>query len=109
MSYVNFLKHLDGVIPDTYSKIVAVFEKGVEPASSHGLSDDDRQEVARFFLEYLQEYCQSIAFLRATESSLKAKGLINNAKQTQRAIPEFSVSQLGNEIQRDQGVYGGSG
>ena len=50
---MNFLKHLDGVIPDTYSKIVAVFEKGVDPASSHGLNDQDRQEVARFFLEYL--------------------------------------------------------
>jgi hypothetical protein len=81
LSYVNFLKHLEGVIPDTYTKIVAVFEKGLEPSSSYGLSEDDRSEVARFFLEYLQEYCQNIAFLRATESSLKARGLINNSKQ----------------------------
>jgi hypothetical protein len=36
---------------------------------------------------------------------LKAKGLINNSKP--RAIPEFSVSQLGNDIQRDQGINGG--
>ena len=40
LSYVNFLKHQEGTIPDTYNKIVAVFEKGVDPAS--GLSVDDR-------------------------------------------------------------------
>ena len=41
LSYVNFLKHVDGVIPDTYTKIVAVFEKGVD-VSAGGLSDEDR-------------------------------------------------------------------
>jgi len=41
LSYINFLKHVDGVIPDTYSKIVAVFEKGVD-VSVGGLSDEDR-------------------------------------------------------------------
>jgi len=87
---VNFLKHLEGVIPDTYSKIVAIFEKGID-LSAGGLGEDDRQEVARFFLEYLQEYCQSVSFLRATEATLKARGLINNSKQ-KTATPEFSVS-----------------
>jgi hypothetical protein len=38
---VNFLKHLDGVIPDTYSKIVAIFEKGVDSGAG-GLSGEDR-------------------------------------------------------------------
>lgn len=106
LSYVNFLKHLEGVIPDTYTKIVAIFEKGID-LTAGGLSEDDRQEVARFFLEYLQEYCQSVSFLRATEATLKARGLINNSKPKATA-PEFSVSQLGNEIQKDQGAYGGS-
>ena len=103
---MNFLKHLEGVIPDTYTKIVAIFEKGID-LTAGGLSEDDRQEVARFFLEYLQEYCQSVSFLRATEATLKARGLINNSKPKATA-PEFSVSQLGNEIQKDQGAYGGS-
>ena len=91
LSYVNFLKHLEGVIPDTYSKIVAVFEKGID-LSPGGLAEDDRQEVARFFLEYLQEYCQSVSFLRATEATLKARGLINNSKPKSSITPEFSVS-----------------
>lgn len=56
MSYVNFLKHLEGVIPDTYTKIVQVFEKGIQDSAS-GLSYDDRSEISRFYLEYLQENC----------------------------------------------------
>ena len=79
LSYVNLLKHLDNAIPDAYNKIVQVFEKGIDEVAS-GLSIEDRIEIARFFLEYLQEYCQSISFLRATEASLKAKRLINNTK-----------------------------
>ena len=111
LSFVNFLKHFEGVIPDTYTKIVAVFEKGIDLAAG-GLTEDDRHEVARFFLEYLQEYCQSVSFLRATEATLKARGLINNSKPKTATTPEFSVSQLGNELQKDQGgggYVGGSG
>jgi hypothetical protein len=54
----------------------------------------------------LQEYCQSISFLRATESSLKLKGLISNVSKSRTS--QFSVSQTGGDIQRDQGLYGGS-
>jgi tetratricopeptide (TPR) repeat protein len=56
LSYANFLKHLDGVIPDVYTKIVSVFEKALDTTSST-LSASDLQEVARFYLEYLQENC----------------------------------------------------
>jgi len=52
LSYANFLKHLEGVIPDVYTKIVSVFEKAIEEAIS-GLQFKDRQEIARFYLEYL--------------------------------------------------------
>ena len=52
LSYANFLKHLDGVIPDVYTKIVSVFEKAIEESIS-GLKLSDRQEIARFYLEYL--------------------------------------------------------
>lgn len=67
---MNFLKHLDGVVPDVYTKIVQVFEKGIDETVS-GLTFEDRTEIARFYLEYLQENSQSVTFLRATESSLK--------------------------------------
>lgn len=30
LSYVNFLKHLEGVIPDVYQKVIAVFDKGID-------------------------------------------------------------------------------
>ena len=80
LSYVNFLKHLEGVIPDVYTKIVQVFEKGVDEAVS-GLSFDDRSEVSRFFLEYLQENCQIVSYLRQTEATLKLKGLMTNNNQ----------------------------
>ena len=40
LSYVNFLKHLEAVIPDVYTKIVQVFEKAIEETvSGLGLSD----------------------------------------------------------------------
>ena len=78
------MKHLEGgVIPDVYGKIVQVFEKALD-AQNGGLNIDDRSEVARFFLEYLQENCQSVSFLRATESSLRAKGLLNPMSTNKR-------------------------
>ena len=55
LSYVNFLKHLEGAVPDVYGKIVQVFEKALNEDLSP-LSFDDRSEIARFYLEYLQEY-----------------------------------------------------
>lgn len=72
------MKHLDGVVPDVYTKIVQVFEKGIDETIS-GLSFEDRSEIARFYLEYLQENCQSVNYLRTTDALLKTKGLINNA------------------------------
>ena len=72
LSYVNFLKHLEGQIPDTFSKIVQVFDKGIES----GLSIEDRAEIARFYIEYLQESSPSVSQLRSTEASLKQKGLL---------------------------------
>jgi len=66
------------VIPDVYSKIVAVFDKALDPSSSScpSSSSSDRHELARFYLEYLQENCHQVAALRATEAALKARGLL---------------------------------
>lgn len=83
LSYVNFLKHLESSIPDSYSKVVQVFERGIDAAN--GMSHDDRSEIARFFLEYLQENCQSVSFLRSTEASLKAKQLLSTSNKLQQA------------------------
>ena len=120
LSYVNFLKHLEAVIPDVYTKIVQVFEKAIEETVS-GLGLSDRQEIARFYLEYLQENCQTVGFLRSTEAAMKSRGLISNTASSAifkrdesntntnnnlRQSEEFSVSQTGNQIQRDQGLYG---
>jgi len=30
LSYANFLKHMDGVIPEIYTKIIQIFEKGID-------------------------------------------------------------------------------
>lgn len=30
LSYINFLKHMEGVIPEVYQKVVAVFERGLD-------------------------------------------------------------------------------
>jgi len=102
LSYVNFLKHLEGNVSDVYGKIVQVFEKAMNPELSL-LSFEDRSEIARFYLEYLQEYAPQVSHLRATERILKDKGYINNASQKrtvvngsiQKQSEEFSVSQTG--------------
>ncbi len=59
LSYVNFLKHLEGVIPDVTGKIAQIFEKAID-ANQSGLSFDDRVEISRFYLEYMQESCSSV-------------------------------------------------
>ena len=51
LSYINFLKHLEGVIPDLYNKIVQIYEKAIDGGS--GLSATDRIEVARYYMEYV--------------------------------------------------------
>jgi hypothetical protein len=71
---------LEGVVPDTYSKLVQVFERAVDESQS-GLSLDDRIEIARIYMEFMQESCTSVAVLRNTEASLKAKGLLNISKK----------------------------
>jgi hypothetical protein len=110
LSYVNLLKHLEGNVNDVYGKIVQVFEKAMNPDLSL-LSQEDRSEIARFYLEYLQEYAPQVAHLRATERLLKDRGYINNAQQNgQKRVnggvikqsEEFSVAQTGGQIQRDQ-------
>lgn len=75
LSYVNFLKHLDGVIPDVFTKIVSIFDKGIDQELS-GLSYDDRLELARFYMEYLQENSPTVQQLRNTEQTLKEKNLL---------------------------------
>jgi hypothetical protein len=37
---------------------------------------EDRAEIARFYIEYLQESSPSVSQLRSTEASLKQKGLL---------------------------------
>jgi len=72
------MKHQEsGAVTDVYGKIVAIFEKAIE---SSNLAIDDKREVARFYLEYLQEYCQNVSYLRATEANLKHKNLISTGK-----------------------------
>jgi hypothetical protein len=39
LSYANFLKHLESIIPDSYTKIVGIFERGIADAE---LSQEDR-------------------------------------------------------------------
>jgi hypothetical protein len=46
------MKHMEGLVPDTFGKIVQVFDRAIDETSS-GLSLKDRTEVARFYLEYL--------------------------------------------------------
>jgi len=72
------MKHQEGgAVTDVYGKIVAIFEKAIE---SSNLAIDDKREVARFYLEYLQEYSQNVSYLRATEANLKHKNLISTGK-----------------------------
>ena len=98
LSYVNFLKHQEGsAIPDVYTKIIAIFEKAMDSSS---LSLEDKREVARFYLEYLQEYCQSVSYLRTTEASLKHKNLILTTKSKPQS-QQFIVSQISNDIQNN--------
>ena len=52
LSYVNFLKHMEGVIPEIFTKITQVFEKAIEEGD---LELSDRSDLAKFYLEYLQE------------------------------------------------------
>lgn len=66
LSYVNFLKHLEGVVTDVCGKIVQIFEKGID-ANQSGLNLDDRLDLARFYLEYLQENSSSVNLIRNTE------------------------------------------
>jgi hypothetical protein len=40
-------------VPDVYNKIIAVFEKSIEALSSI----DEKREVAKFYMDYLSEYC----------------------------------------------------
>ena len=82
-----------------------MFEKAIEESIS-GLQLNDRQEIARFYLEYLQESCQSVSFLRSTQASLKSRGLVANVRRDEHLPQTFSVSATGGEIQRDQGLYG---
>lgn len=32
LSYANFLRHMEGVIPDIYQKVVAIYERGFDEA-----------------------------------------------------------------------------
>ena len=84
LSFVNFLKHLDGLVPDVYSKIIAVFEKALETV-------DDKREVARFYMEYLSEYCQSVSYLRTTEATLKHKNLLENQSKGVHATAKYQA------------------
>jgi len=52
MSYVNFLKHLDGAISDVFSKIVQIFERGLDQNLS-GLKLKERQSLAKFYLDFM--------------------------------------------------------
>jgi hypothetical protein len=61
---------LDKVQTDVFSKIVSVFDKAIDPEVTT-LSFEDRAEIARFYLEYLQEYAPHVSMLRATEFNLK--------------------------------------
>lgn len=84
---------------DVHGKIVSVFEKAMDENLSP-LSFDDRSEIARFYLEYLQEYAPAVSHLRATEHTLKDRGLINNTQAAHKRLQnggykqseEFSVS-----------------
>lgn len=60
-------------MPDVYNKIIAVFEKSIEALSSI----DEKREVAKFYMDYLSEYCQSVSYLRTTEATLKHKNLLD--------------------------------
>ena len=104
LSYVNFMKHQEGgAVTDVYGKIVAIFEKAIE---SSNLAIDDKREVARFYLEYLQEYCQNVSYLRATEANLKHKNLISTGKVIKSQPKQFSLSQISNEIQNNATILG---
>lgn len=47
---------MDGVIPEVFTKIVQVFEKAIDEKVS-GLKYDDRIEIARIYMEYMNENC----------------------------------------------------
>ena len=64
LSYVNFLKHLDGTLDDVYTKCVHLFEKSLEDGV---LGEDERHEMAWYYSEYLSENCSSINTIRTTE------------------------------------------
>ncbi|CDW82944.1 pre-mrna-processing factor [Stylonychia lemnae] len=100
LSYANFLKHMDGVIPEVYGKITQIFEKGIDHSQS-GLNDDDRSELARFYFEYLQENCSSVAILRNTEQILKEKGLLYGQKQKQESKESKIEIKVGNSIDQN--------
>jgi hypothetical protein len=51
---------MEGTIPDVFGKIVSIFEKAIDEKVS-GLNYDDRLDITKFYLDYMQENCQTIA------------------------------------------------
>ena len=48
---------------------MSVFEKAIEApeGEEEGLKFEERQEIARFYMEFMQENCMNVAQLRNTE------------------------------------------
>ena len=77
LSYINFLKHMEGTISEVFAKITQVFEKGIEEG---GLQQRERADLAKFYFEYLQENSPTVQIIRNTEQFLKEKGLLYVSK-----------------------------
>ena len=84
LNSMSFLKYMEGSFSQydffqmcyqIYEK--ALFDEGVGSSSSQSeLKQEDKQEVARYFMEFLQEYAPQVSLIRQTESKLKDAQLL---------------------------------
>lgn len=102
LNYINFLKHIEGTVPDVFSKIVSIFEKAIDEQQG-GLKEGDRVDMAKYYLEYMNESCMTVGVIRKTEQALKEKKLIH-LSQTKRDLLNAGPE---NEEKNGTNGYGG--